>query len=119
MATRKIGIASEVMVQGAMEEFIKGIMSYTRGAKFGSIEIKCRNQEIATINAARQSKTEKWIRFPTDLGKRIVRVSVGRVSLEIETERLAATVLHRTSKDTAIVRRFGLVLSLTISWVGI
>lgn len=63
----------------------KNVVFYTRG-RFAVLEIRFADNDLSAPSVAITLRTEKWVLFPAYLGRRIAKLSMGRVSPDIEAQ---------------------------------
>lgn len=95
--TKRTEMDPEREIETAMKKVVKYAICYTRGVKYGSVEVKFDTQNLAAGYFMKILQTEGSMLSPTFIGKRIVRVRVGKIPLEMETEWIAVAVLYNTS----------------------
>lgn len=57
-----------------------------RGIHYGQIKARFTTEELARKNATKTVETMEWILYPSFLGRRTVRVRMGGIYTEIESE---------------------------------
>lgn len=63
-------------------------------------------------------RTEEWVLFLNYLGRKIVRIRIGKVLPEIEAEWLAAAILSHVKEDIGIVQsNYNLAAKLVDLWL--
>lgn len=103
LTTGRSGVAPADQVEEIRGNYKEMIEFKSRGARFGEIDAICKNRKWADEMAMRKLRSERWVFFPTYMGKKIVRVRMEKITLELDKEG-ALAVIFNEMKETKIIQ---------------
>uniref|UniRef100_A0A0L8FHC2 Uncharacterized protein n=1 Tax=Octopus bimaculoides TaxID=37653 RepID=A0A0L8FHC2_OCTBM len=88
---------------------------YSRGRKYGTVEVQFKNKEDAKKLSTVALRTTKWTLLPTYCGRRAARISIEKVLREINVEWLVAAIVFNCKEEVEVVK---VEKSREINWWG-
>lgn len=87
LKTKNIDIAKKEEITVVLEILQGKILFYTRGRKFGAVEVRFSSENLATKRTRKTIKTKGWGLLPTYLGHKVARsIESGRATKRDEVE---------------------------------
>lgn len=83
---KELNIATEEVVEEAINQIRKEVIFCSRGTRCGWIEVKFANKAISAVNTIKILKTSKYVLFTSYPGKRFTWIEVEKNLLEKEVE---------------------------------
>lgn len=98
-----IEIALEGEIEKPLENMQEEIQFHTQGRQYGAVEVRFVTEKTVVAHGTATLKADDQALLPTYLGRRIVRLRIGKIPQEIEEEWLVTVILSEVKEDMKVI----------------